>query len=204
MCASESTYYFEGFVISRFYICPGALIKNELVHQDFVQIHSSANDLLSIVNRGCVVLKRVQILQVDKRNCLLESICLYPAAHTFALCELHFLRTSQLFHYVSSTFHSPLLISLPIQIYISSIRAEFAVYFLTQHFGGSAQSSASLVQITSKYYYLFQLFCLSFFVICFSLSPVCLLFYVSKPNFNNVNLQRFMGFEIYGCIAVTL
>lgn len=59
MGASESTYYFEGFVISRFYICPGALIKNELVHQDFVQIHSSANDLLSIVNRGCVVLKRV-------------------------------------------------------------------------------------------------------------------------------------------------
>lgn len=193
MCASESTYYFEGFVISRFYICPGALIKNELVHQDFVQIHSSANDLLSIVNRGCVVLKRVQILQVDKRNCLLESICLYLS-----------IRTSQLFHNVSSTFHSPLLISLPIQIYISSIRAEFAVYFLTQHFGGSAQSSASLVQITSKYYYLFQLFCLSFFVICFSLSPVCLLFYVSKPNFNNVNLQRFMGFEIYGCIAVTL
>lgn len=37
---------------SSFYICLGALIKNELVHQDFVQIHSSANDLLSIVNRG--------------------------------------------------------------------------------------------------------------------------------------------------------
>lgn len=50
----RSTYYFEGF-----YICLGALIKNELVHQDFVQIHSSLNDLLSIVNRDWVGFKRV-------------------------------------------------------------------------------------------------------------------------------------------------
>lgn len=58
MCASLLTIS-RVSLFSFFYICPGALIKNELVHQDFVQIHSSANDLLSIVNQGCVVLKRV-------------------------------------------------------------------------------------------------------------------------------------------------